>query len=66
MIRQASLTRLGSMLNTAVGNSKKPGKYRSTLSTFVNRYIPCSNRDRMFVPMVGVCVPSSANGMHNG
>jgi hypothetical protein len=26
MIRQSSLTRLGSMLNTAVGNSKKPGE----------------------------------------
>ena len=28
MIRQSSLTRLGSMLHTAVGNSKKPGNKR--------------------------------------
>lgn len=40
MIRQASLTRLGSMLNTAVGNSKKPGKVVDVMSYQTRVFFP--------------------------
>lgn len=49
MIRQASLTRLGNMLNTAVGNSKKQGKYEYFLIQyfFVSRSLARASLGRV-------------------